>query len=323
MMAYYVAGVVGVVVLAVVLTACFNKRFKDVLKRFRDDLKQKLQSKKANAVARYYKLMRAPDDVAIKDWSEKVWNRYTAEDNNKPALPPSLSLVLTGEQLETAKKEFDEAEAKRKGIQRKSNVDASEKDRAIAYLERIVDRIINKARGILPFNSMLVTLLGIQVTVFHIQLYFTGFASWMFNTFAALALMMLVASSLLLLILFVVHWGEPSKFADFKAEFAYTAEIIRKRGALLQATIILSMCGLVCMVVLVVMASWAGGGISDAIRDMIAKEKQVQQIEQDKLQQTQHGVPKADEKTQKGDQKDAPNPAPPKAVAPAPITAPK
>jgi hypothetical protein len=35
-------------------------------------------------------------------------------------------------------------------------------DRASAYMERVIDRIINKARGTLPFNSILLVIVGIE-----------------------------------------------------------------------------------------------------------------------------------------------------------------
>ena len=36
-------------------------------------------------------------------------------------------------------------------------------DRAVVYVERVIDRLINKARGILPFNSVMLALLAVTI----------------------------------------------------------------------------------------------------------------------------------------------------------------
>jgi hypothetical protein len=202
-----------------------------------------------------YRVTGVPNDLQIEQFQQKVWQRYTGSEAVQKSKLGEANLSY--EQLFAAEVEYAEREVARQS----SNQDAAEKDRALTYLERIVDRIINKGRGILPFNSILFTLLGLQVSVFHIEHYFQeGFSAVLFKLVAAIALMSLVLSSILLLYLFGVYWAEPTEFETFDKEFRHTVAILRKRALVLQAALAFSGGGLICILILTGMASWIGAG---------------------------------------------------------------
>lgn len=113
-------------------------------------------------------------------------------------------------------------------------------DRALGYLERVIDRTVNKARGILPFNSVLLTILGLQLSNSRLP----AALQWS-HVLGITAAGLLILSCLLLLSIFWVHWGVESDYEDFRNEFNSTASLIRDRSAVLQFSTLLSIIGLV------------------------------------------------------------------------------
>ena len=108
----------------------------------------------------------------------------------------------------------------------------------ISYLERIVDRQINKARGVLPFNSVIIAALGIERSLLTPPLEVAGLdVDWMLWYVIAL----LVISSVLCLNLFLVVWG-PSY--DFQGEVDNTAGLILSRSRTIELATILSLASL-------------------------------------------------------------------------------
>jgi hypothetical protein len=113
------------------------------------------------------------------------------------------------------------------------------KDRAIAYGERIIDRQINKARGILPFNSILLVLVGPARN---------GILIWEGTEISGLLLKILWAgtifdlmiSSILLLEIFTVFWGSISIYEDWKNEITTSFRLSRNRSVILDVAILLS-----------------------------------------------------------------------------------
>lgn len=104
-------------------------------------------------------------------------------------------------------------------------------DRASAYMERVIDRIINKARGILPFNSILLVIVGMER------------AEQKNPLVIAVTLASLAFSSLILLTLFWVHWGKVDHYQKASDEFNATARIIWFRSYVLQIAIVASFIG--------------------------------------------------------------------------------
>lgn len=134
---------------------------------------------------------------------------------------------------------------------------ASRESDALAYADRVVDRQINKARGILPFNSILIATLslenrnGVDPATSYILEYLS------YPIIAGLFL-----SSILLLELFWVHWGKKSEYENFKAEVITGLVMARDRSTILDMSIILSIgCifGLLFGVVGLQVAKWIYG----------------------------------------------------------------
>jgi hypothetical protein len=120
-------------------------------------------------------------------------------------------------------------------------------DRVVAYVERIVDRQINKGRGILPFNSILMSFLAFEAQR-HIQISdqllldnVRNLHPWIL---AALAI-----SSVLLLELFWVRWSKRRIYTSFSEELTSACVLVRDRSLVLDVAIILSLASVVSILV--------------------------------------------------------------------------
>ena len=85
---------------------------------------------------------------------------------------------------------------------------------ALNYVDRVVDRQINKARGILPFNSVIITALSLNN-----RSQYGGAIKGMLDYLSHTVIAALFISSLLLLELFWVQWGrKPGYYKNFTPE---------------------------------------------------------------------------------------------------------
>jgi hypothetical protein len=123
----------------------------------------------------------------------------------------------------------------------------------VNYLERIIDRQINKARGILPFNSVIIAALGIEHSHLTPPLEIVGLSV---NLMLWYVIALLVISSALCLHLFLVVWG-PSY--DFQGEVAHTASLILSRSKTIECATILSLASLAIGAVLIAFIVFARG----------------------------------------------------------------
>lgn len=125
--------------------------------------------------------------------------------------------------------------------------DRQNADRALTYTERIVDRQINKARGILPFNSLIMAFLALQRNNIASALaqapgsISLGVAYFLL----VIALTALFASSLFCLYLFLVHWGSNAEYRTFEAEISSSVTVIRSRSLIIRMATALAALGLV------------------------------------------------------------------------------
>lgn len=171
-----------------------------------------------------------PKKPRYDSFAENIWQRYTKAPETTRVQPDS-----------------DDSDIKEKSAVDKpaaAPIDGSpnraDADRALSYLERVIDRTVNKARGILPFNSVLLTILGLQLSNSPLP----AALNWS-HVLGITAAGLLILSCLLLLSIFWVHWGVESDYADFRNEFNSTASLIRDRSAVLQFSTLLSIVGLV------------------------------------------------------------------------------
>lgn len=108
-------------------------------------------------------------------------------------------------------------------------------DKALLYAERIIDRIINKARGILPFNSFIMAVIALELR---------SISNAKASLLLLLSMLLLSISSFVLLVsMFWAHFRKPNEFETIKLEFDLTVDLIRRRGICLQLAIILSCVG--------------------------------------------------------------------------------
>jgi len=124
---------------------------------------------------------------------------------------------------------------------------------AVPYMDRIIDREINKARGILPFNSILMGINSFGMSAIKnvsdcaMQLQIAELEKSIFYSLAI--------SSILLLELFWVHWGKPERYQTPISEVYATAKIARDRAVVLDSAIILSIVCVACISLIVLAAS--------------------------------------------------------------------
>jgi hypothetical protein len=125
--------------------------------------------------------------------------------------------------------------------------DLANADRLLTYLERTIDRQINKARGVLPFNSLIMTFLALQRNIIVSALGHVP-ESIPLNVayfLLVIALSALFASSLFCLYLFLVKWGSSAVYLTFEAEVSNSVIIIRTRSLIIQIATALAALGLV------------------------------------------------------------------------------
>jgi len=125
--------------------------------------------------------------------------------------------------------------------------DIQNADRLLTYTERLIDRQINKARGILPFNSLIMAFLALQRFNLVAALTQTPGSIPLDVAYFLLltALAVLFASSLFCLYLFLFHWGSRAEYETFEAEILGSVTIIRARALIIQSATALAALGLV------------------------------------------------------------------------------
>jgi hypothetical protein len=116
-------------------------------------------------------------------------------------------------------------------------------DRAVAYLDRIIDRLINKARGVVTFNSIGNATVALVLRQSHgllSYLLLAGFVMLAFSRF------------ILLYTMFLGFFGSEEDYRNFEAECENTAVLIMSREESLRNSIYLSVIGFFIAVLAVV-----------------------------------------------------------------------
>lgn len=120
-------------------------------------------------------------------------------------------------------------------------------DAAVAYVDRIVDRQLTKARGILAFDGLILAFLGLIARAT------TKLDIATAHTVPVLLLMGLLAgSSAICLFLFRARWGYVADLRTFSREIAATLALTRRRSFWIERTVRLSLLSLAGIVVLVI-----------------------------------------------------------------------
>jgi hypothetical protein len=144
-----------------------------------------------------------PNDAQLTEFIRNLWKRYTSGEFPEPQSPT-----------------------------------VQDADRLVGYAERVVDRQINKARGILPFNSIIIAVLSIEKSRILSELWDIQTVITLLAFFVVLA--GLIISSFLCLELFLFRWGESGRYLKFSDEFGDTIKLVRKRSATIEWATVLS-----------------------------------------------------------------------------------
>jgi len=120
-------------------------------------------------------------------------------------------------------------------------------DSVIAYVERIVDRQINKARGILPFNSIIIAALSFEKARSAQSPVAGGINLGWLLLFVTLGL---AISSALCLRMFFVRWTS-TDYGYFHLEFESTMEMIVRRSKIVEWATVIALASLIVGVALI------------------------------------------------------------------------
>jgi hypothetical protein len=116
----------------------------------------------------------------------------------------------------------------------------AEAERLVAYVDRALGRQIDKARGILPFNSLIMALMAIEKAKIPASLQWNDSLSDIILIAIFAVIVGLAASSFFCLELFWVHWGAPESYGAYSTEFQNSIAMLRKRSRILAKCIIIS-----------------------------------------------------------------------------------
>lgn len=120
-------------------------------------------------------------------------------------------------------------------------------DAAVAYVDRIVDRQLTKARGILAFDGLILAFLGlIARDTAKLDVAKTHMVP------VLLLMGLLAGSSAICLFLFRARWGYVADFRTFSREMAATLALTRQRSFWIERTVRLSLISLGGIVILVI-----------------------------------------------------------------------
>jgi hypothetical protein len=186
------------------------------------------------AILRGKKLVgKLPDDDYADKFIAAVWKKYF--NSNYPSLPDTSS-----------------AETGQQSCQLSCADVRQQSDRLLTYLERVVDRTINKARGILPFNSIIMALLSIEKNKFNIVFSIDDlWGSWVIVYFYAVILGLAV-SSYKCLQLFLVSFGRSDDYGKIDKEVLNTVKLVTSRSMTLERAVNISEISLLSGIAVVV-----------------------------------------------------------------------
>ena len=99
-------------------------------------------------------------------------------------------------------------------------------EQAVVYADRITDRQINKARGLLSFNSVLFAVFAFHPDTFVMRPFGT---------------LLTLVSSLMLVLLMYVSWAPAKDFVSAETDFRNSCRVCYRRAWILTVAIVLSL----------------------------------------------------------------------------------
>jgi hypothetical protein len=127
--------------------------------------------------------------------------------------------------------------------------DAASGERAIGYIYRDIDRQINKARGVLTFDALFLAVVRTYYITPDEAKLKAALGDFLGTLFFYNPTCFLVVAILVCLYLFLVRWGNISRYGSFQTEFEDAAHTTRWRTIWLHFAIYLSGLSAVLIVV--------------------------------------------------------------------------
>ena len=159
----------------------------------------------------------------------------SAADEKTAAAKLTAALATEGAQAKLVVQEILQMEATDSTVR-------SELDRALTYVERIVDRQINKVRGLLTFGGILI--LAIRLATPQTALTLQTFIQTLITAFSMACAWTVVVFCLELLF---VRWVKSTDLAKYSAEITNTIELARKRTILIQIAVALTIASVIAL----------------------------------------------------------------------------
>jgi hypothetical protein len=166
---------------------------------------------------------KGPDEADIEAVKTNLWLRY------HPRVAAERGAAGAREAVEADTEILERAAASADGAS----------DRALAYVERVIDRQINKLRGVLSFDALIIAFLSLERQRIATASLGPDFATGCL-LFLTLVLLMLVISSVMCLDLFRVIWSKPTNFQDFETEHGTTVKLVAERTKVVERAVRLS-----------------------------------------------------------------------------------
>lgn len=164
-------------------------------------------SEKSAVGARVRAWLHVPGAAQLEDYERTIWGRYTGTADRDVASPTAADAP----DVETA-------------------------DRALAYFERVVDRQVNKVRGVLAFDGILIVAIRTSYPdkqhALELMVMNSGMAFVWISTFICLFLLF-------------VRWPDMSAYAAFRTETVRTIKVLRDRTILIQSAVLFSLISMV------------------------------------------------------------------------------
>jgi hypothetical protein len=126
--------------------------------------------------------------------------------------------------------------------------DPKDGDRAVAYAERVVDRQINKLRGVLSFDALIMAFLSLERARIPAVQHHWDLPSWEL-LLLTVAILLLALSSCLCLRVFRVHWGATDAYEEFEKELTQIVQLVADRSAAVARAVSLSIIALIAAII--------------------------------------------------------------------------
>lgn len=180
---------------------------------------------------------KGPDEADVEEIRSKLWLRYHPHAAAEPAAAGAREAIeaLIWDGANTRRDILADIQNLERAV---TNSDGGS-DRALAYVERVMDRQINKLRGVLSFDALIIAFLSLERQRIGTASLGPDYATGCLFLLG-LVLLALVISSVMCLGLFRVVWSKPANFQDFETEHRTTVKLVAQRTKVVEKAVRLS-----------------------------------------------------------------------------------